>query len=282
MDDGEIPEWLRLTEVGDQRYSVVNHGDPETHRVVFGGQLLAQMIMAATACSDAKTVKTINTVFARAGRIDAATEIVVETIHAGRAFASHSVTAVQGDRLCARSLVLAHTVEDDLIHHQLDTDVPDPPAADDPTIVVGGLAFPGAEYSLRGVDVLDSAAPSRPARLDVWYRSPSTPADPAVTQAVLAWATDGFCIATAMLPHEGVGQDRAHVDISTGVVDHTLTFHRPFSLDDWVVLRHQSPFAGGGRSYGRADVFTADGTLVAGFVQDNMIRPMPQQSSGAL
>ena len=59
------------------------------------------------------------------------------------------------------------------------------------------------------------------------YRRPDLPADRAVNQAALAWATDGFLIGTAMLPHEGVGQDRAHVDLSTGVIDHTLTFHRP-------------------------------------------------------
>ena len=43
-------------------------------------------------------------------------------------------------------------------------------------------------------------------------------------KAVLAWATDGFLIGTAMRPHDGIGQNRAHVDLSTGVLDHTLTF----------------------------------------------------------
>jgi acyl-CoA thioesterase len=39
-------------------------------------------------------------------------------------------------------------------------------------------------------------------------------------------------------------------------------------------LRHRSPYAGGGRSYGSADVFGASGDIVASFVQDAMIRPM--------
>ena len=76
-----------------------------------------------------------------------------------------------------------------------------------------------------------------------------------------------------MRPHAGVGQAQAHVTLSTGVVSHTLTFHEPFAAADWLLLSHHSPYAGRGRSYGRADVFRADGALVASYVQDAMIRP---------
>ncbi len=273
----DVPQVLELDQVGEGRYQAENHGDAEVHNVVFGGQLLAQMIMAATRQSPDMSVKTINAIFARAGRVDGETEIEVETIHAGRAFASHTVTVHQGDRLCSRALVLAHVDQDDLISHQPAMPSIPPPADDDPAIVTGFLAFPGAEYLINdGVDVNDSSLPARPAELDVWMRSRATPDDRTVAQAVLAWATDGFLIGTAMLPHEGVGQDRAHRDLSTGVLDHTLTFHRPFSLADWVLMRHESPFAGGGRTHGRCLVFDSDGALVASYVQDNMIRPMPE------
>jgi acyl-CoA thioesterase len=69
-----------------------------------------------------------------------------------------------------------------------------------------------------------------------------------------------------------VGLGLAHRTLSTGVISHTLTFHEPFSAADWLLLSHHSPYAGGGRSYGRADAFRADGQLVASFVQDAMIR----------
>lgn len=273
---GNLPDVLRLDELGPDRYGVDNHGDPSVHDVVFGGQLLAQMIMAAARHSPGKTVRSVHAIFARAGRISADTELDVDTLHAGRSFASHTLTVRQGDRRCCRALVLSHEREDDLIAHQPERPDLTPPADDDPAIVTGGLAFPGAEYRVHGdVDVADSSLPARPAHLDLWYRSRHTPDDPTVAQAVLAWVTDGFLIGTAMLPHEGVGQDRAHRDLSTGVVDHTLTFHRPFSLSDWALIRHESPVAGGGRSHGRALVFDRSGDLVASVVQDAMIRPMP-------
>jgi acyl-CoA thioesterase len=75
-----------------------------------------------------------------------------------------------------------------------------------------------------------------------------------------------------MRPHPGAGQALAHVSISTTVITQTLTFHDPFYAGDWLLLAQRSPHAGSGRSFGRADVFSADGHLVASFSQENMIR----------
>jgi acyl-CoA thioesterase len=39
-----------------------------------------------------------------------------------------------------------------------------------------------------------------------------------------------------------------------------------------MLLSHESPMAGLGRSYGRAHVYAESGELVASYVQENMIR----------
>ena len=275
IDPAALPPILRLEPVGTARYRASNEGDPATNNVVFGGQLLAQMIMAAAAHSDGKTVKTISAIFARAARADADTEISVDTFHSGRAFASHTVSVWQGDRLCARASVLTHAQEADVIAHQQDRPTATPPSAG--RAASDHAVFPGAEYVIAdNVDLVDSAGPTGPAELSVWYRSQHTPDDPIVNQAVLAWGTDGFLIGTAMRPHPGVAYDRAHVDLSTGVISHTLTFHRAFSMHDWLLMSHEAPFAGGGRSYGRCHIHDATGTLVASYVQDSIIREMPK------
>ncbi len=80
--------------------------------------------------------------------------------------------------------------------------------------------------------------------------------NPALAQALLAYGTDGFLIGTAMLPHAGIGQNMAHRNIGTGVVSHTLTFHEPVPFGEWLLLAHESPYAGRGASYGTAQVFT--------------------------
>lgn len=271
---------LRVEPAGPGRFRVRNEGDPTVRDVVFGGQLLGQAIMAASASFPGKAVRTLHTIFARAARVSAATELAVEPIHDGRSFASANVTAWQGDRLCARSLVLLDAPDPDLIRHA----APAPRAEGPEQAVDAGpspLVFPGAELRIvGGVDTWSPDAPVGPPELFAWVRYAGAPGDVAPNQAILAWGTDGFLIGTAMRPHAGIGQADAHKTLSTGVVGHTLTFHEPFTMRDWLLIAHESPHAGAGRSYGRAHVFTRDGRLVASFVQDNMIRAMssPKQT----
>ncbi|PAK25680.1 acyl-CoA thioesterase II [Streptomyces sp. alain-838] len=266
---------LRLKEVGADRY-VADNIDTG-HFVVFGGQLLAQSIAAARVGQDGKWVKTLHTVFARAASPDRPVEITVERLHGGRWLASSTVTVSQGARLCTRSMVLLGADEPDFIRH---ADRPRAPAG--PLAAVSRRPQPDGGWELRVADGADFDDPEAvgPPRLDVWTRFAGAPDDRTTAQALLAYATDGFLIGTAMRPHRGVGQALAHRTVSTGVLSHTLTFHEPFSAADWLLLAHHSPYAGRGRAYGRADVFEENGRLVASFVQDSMVRAMRGDRGG--
>ena len=240
--------------------------------VVFGGQLLAQSVIAGAQVDLSKEVKSIHTVFARGASTAAPLEFDVDVMQTGRAFASAAVTVRQADRICTRSIVLLSAPDPDLIRHQDAM-----PEVGDPLDALASTHGSGfwEVRTVGGVDIADPDAVG-PAELDVWTRFPDAPADPLTNQALLAFATDGFLIGTAMRPHAGVGQSMAHLSISTSVISHTLTFHEPVVASDWLLLSHESPAAGRGRSYGRAHVFGADGTLVASFVQENMIRDFPE------
>jgi acyl-CoA thioesterase len=271
---------LALEQADPTRYRVADHVAPSPG-VVFGGQLLAQSLVAAQTTQTGPTgpadklVKTIHTVFARAASTSAPIELLVEPAHGGRTFASSTVTVTQDDRLCTRSLVLLSAEEPDLIRHaDAAPDVAGPESATP-------LSHGGDDWEIRVVGNVDVSDPASvgPPDLDVWSRFPNAPDDPATGQALLGYASDGFLIGTAMRPHEGVGQAHAHVTLSTGVVSHTLTFHEPFSAREWLLLSHHATYAGHGRCYGRANVFDAAGVLVASFVQDGMIRPLEQSGT---
>lgn len=257
---------LRLEPVGDDRYRAGNLASE--HNVVFGGQLLAQSVMAGLAGQDGKAVKTIHTVFARAAMPDAPLDVAVERMHGGRSVASSTVTISQGEQICTRSLVLLSAAEEDVIRH---ADKPRSPSS--PSDVAKTVRAVGAwEVGIvGGVDVNDPDAVGPP-ELDVWVRFAGAPADPATDQALVAYSTDGFLIGTAMRPHAGVGQSQAHVTLSTGVLSHTLTYHEPCPAAQWHLLQQWSSYAGHGRTYGRGDIFREDGQLAASFVQDAMIR----------
>jgi acyl-CoA thioesterase len=264
---------IDLDEAGAGRFTAGSLD--EGHGVVFGGQLLAQALVAAAAAMPDKQVKSLHTVFARGAAIGTPLDLDVEVLHQGRALGSASITVRQGDRLCTRSTALLHTPDPDLIRHQ-----PDAPDGGDPTSL--NRAATADWWDVRVVDGVDIADPDLvgPAELGVWTRFPDAPADPTTSQALLAYASDGFLIGTAMRPHAGVGQSMAHVSISTTVLSHTLTFHEPLDASRWLLLWHDAPYTGRGRGYGRANVFQ-DGNLVASYVQENMIRAFPEGQAPA-
>jgi acyl-CoA thioesterase-2 len=262
---------LDITPTGEGTYTA-SHLDTG-HAVVFGGQLLAQSIVAATRTVPDKELLPLHTVFARGGNFEEPLTITVETMQSGRAFASVSVTTSQSRGVCTRSTALLHAPDADRIRHA------------DPMPSVGGPDEWQARshepfWEMRIVDEVelsDPAAPTGPPELRVWARFPGVDADDLATnQAMLGYASDGFLIATAMRPHEGIGQAMAHVSVSTTVLTQTLTFHEPFAAADWLLLDQRSTYAGRGRSHGEANVFSQDGRLVASFSQDNMIRDMPE------
>ena len=258
---------LRLEQTGETRYrgpSVRSDIRP----VVFGGQLMGQMITAAATAQPGKTVRSIHVIFARAGTVKLPVDLDVDVMHAGRSLASVTVTARQEQRLISRGMLLLDAGEPDLIRHG--ATMPDVGSPD--MAVPLDWAEEGSE--VRVVDGVDLAATevTGPPELSVWTRFTAAPDDIAVNQALLSWYTDPFLIAASMRPHEGIGAGLAHQAISTGVLTHTLSFHEPVRATDWHLLAQRGTYAGGGRSYGRGEVFTQDGRLVASFVQDSMVR----------
>ena len=114
-----VPKVLELNRLADDRFAPHHpEDDPEGWNVVFSGQLLAQMIMAVDAVVEgALDVKSIQTIFSRAGTYDSPLELRTETTHGGRMFGSTTITAYQGDRLLSRGLALVSADEQDLVRH---------------------------------------------------------------------------------------------------------------------------------------------------------------------
>ena len=100
-------------------------------------------------------------------------------MHSGRAWASDTITAYQGERLLSRGLVLLNTVEPDLMRHSPTMpDVPGPDAATpNPSITV----FPGAEA--RMVDAPDAVGADGSPAMYFWTRTPESYDSVAANQA---------------------------------------------------------------------------------------------------
>jgi acyl-CoA thioesterase II len=192
----------------------------------------------------------------------------VDSMHAGRSWASDTVTAWQGDRLLSRALVLLNVDDPDLIRHQADfPSVPGPEEAE----ATEGLEYPGAE--LRVVDDPKATAPGGGPAMYFWTRYPDPVESVAANQAIVSWDSNGALIGLSMRPHTDVVDiSQAHRTISTGVIGHTINFHERIDASQWLLFALEGTYAGRGRIHGRGSVFTQAGKLVATFSQDSMVK----------
>jgi acyl-CoA thioesterase-2 len=141
-----------------------------------------------------------------------------------------------------------------------------------PVSPLPGAAFDVAldllPWETRCTTDLDAGAAGAPL-LELWLRVP--PVEPGLARAVVAYASDLTLIGTALRPFEGVSQRDAGRAFTSAVTSHTLWFHRPVP-PGWVLLRQEAPIAAGGRSFGRGDVLTEEGALVASYAQEALLR----------
>ena len=227
----DLPDLLQLTEIGERRYRVTQPSEsPEGRDVVFSGQLLAQMIMASDHAPAGPRTCGRFTPCSRAGTYSRPIELEVESLLAGRTWASDTVTATQAGKALSRASVLLNVVDEDLMRHE----PPMPPVPAPPTWAAPGQAFPApssgrcpAVHEVGGVPVEMA-----------WHRFERPLASQAANQAVLAWATCGNIIGLAMRPHrDRVRIEDAHASISTGVIAQTIHFVDRFDVSQWLLVR---------------------------------------------
>lgn len=246
------------------------------YRRVFGGQLLAQTVQALRASADGKALKSLTQLFPREGDVSLPVTYDVTPHHVGRTFASVGVRLTQADKLISIATASLHVPEAGLERPQSVPDVGKPADAQP-------VDIPMIPWEIRVVGDADLNSPSTwPAEFRMWMRaaelSSLTDDDSDWThQSLLAHATDLTIIGTALLPVEGLSQADTGTTFHSAVTSHTLWFHSPFRMTDWLLVDQVAPVLSGGRAFGRGDVWTADGRLVASFAQESMIRMLTAQ-----
>jgi acyl-CoA thioesterase-2 len=255
---------LALEEVEPGRYRGQNL--PIDYRRVFGGQILAQMIAAATAASPDKTVKSVSVLFPREGDTAQAMDYLVTKYQDGRTFGTTSVVAVQGEKTVATASVSMHIDEEGLDRQD---DAPGRGAPKDAVAEEVGM-IPWEVRVVDGVDLSDRAA--GPATYAFWTRTPAVDDRPVTSQALLAHATDLTVLGTALRPIEGLSQADTMQKFHSAVTGHTLWFHQPFRSDEWLLVDQVGPVVARGRAFGQGHVWAEDGRLVASFAQESMLR----------
>ena len=264
---------LQLETLGEDHYSAPNI--PMAYHRIFGGQLLAQSIAISTATAPEKRVKSIHVSFPREGDLRAPVDYRVQRVQDGRTFAGRFILGEQEGRVVVTASVSLHGEESGPVHQIPMPQVPAPEACPE----VSHEMIPWETRVVGGVDLDDRDV--GPPTYQMWMRSPPLPADPATHQALFAHATDLTLIGTSLRPLAGLGQADSPERIHTAVTTHTVWFHRPLTLDGWILLSQESPCTAGARGFGQGHAFNRSGELVASFAQESMVREVGQGGARA-
>ena len=239
---------------------------PIDYHRVFGGQLLAQAIVAATSTAEGKVPKSLHASFCREGDPSQPITYDVRAAHDGRAFATRGITAHQDERIISEMVVSLVKPAEAALEYGVPTAPPGPPE----TGAVDLVMVPFESRLADGVEFDSTSA--EVAELVIWMHGADLPDDETTQRAVLSYLTNPTLIGTAMRALDGISVNAAYATMQTAVTTHNLWFHRPLDLDGWFVLDQSVPIAAGGQAFGGGHVFDRSGALVASYAQESMIR----------
>ena len=281
-----VAELLAVLDLERLEADLFRGQNPDTvWRRVFGGQVVAQALVAATrTVPDDRPAHSLHAYFLLPGDPRTPITYEVERIRDGRSFTTRRVKAIQHGRPIFATTVSYQVVEEGYTHQPSMRDVPGPedlrdgrdlgaPGAPIPEAVAAYFARP-RPILLRPVDLRRYTDDHpREAAFSVWLRAGSRlPDDPALHQAVLAYASDMTLLDVSLIPH---GRSVFDPLVQAASLDHALWFHRPVRADAWLLYAQDSPAAGGARGFARGQIFDRAGHLVASVAQEGLIRPRP-------
>ncbi len=275
----ELVEVLDLERVGDDVWRGASERD--RHGRVYGGQAIAQALVAALRSTDGWPAHSLHAYFLRPGDPHEPIEYRVERVRDGRSFASRRIVALQRDLPILHMLASLQPPEPGPEHGLPMPDVPDPDTLPGPEELArehlrhapermrGWVAMPRA-IEVRYTAVPVSLGGHGEGRNAMWMRAPERVGDaPWLHQALLAYVSDLSFNDNAARPHVRPGE----LGLQMASVDHALWLHRPVRADDWLLFAQHSPHAAGARGFVRGEIFTRAGEHVASAAQECLLRP---------
>jgi acyl-CoA thioesterase II len=274
------------SDLGDSEADIfVGRSQPMPHGRVFGGQVLAQSIIAAGRTvedlddAEPRHIHSLHGYFLRPGDSSRPIRFAVERLRDGRSFSARRVHAIQYGKPILSMITSFQTQADGLDHQDSMPASPDPEQL--PTTAqeladfddaISGFWSTRQSIDLRHVEGAIYVAPGRQraAQQSVWLKAASRlPDDPLLHAAVLAYSSDYSLLEPVLRKH---GLAWADPRLRPASLDHAMWFHRPARADEWTLYTQASPSASGGRGLATGRMFAADGTLVASVAQEGMLR----------
>ncbi|WP_374472048.1 acyl-CoA thioesterase [Phenylobacterium sp.] len=265
--------------------------DKEQRQRIYGGQVIAQSLLAAYATVEGRICHSLHCYFIRPGDPTVPIIFEVDRSRDGGSFTTRRVIAVQHGQQIFNLAASFQTEEEGYEHQAGMPAAPDYEDVEDDNVVRRRLAGDPPPKDLDWIDRhqpiemrtvggrFDVADPDpREPNQQVWFRAKDPiGSDLSMHQVILAYASDMSLLGTAIRPH---GVSWRTPGFQSASLDHAMWFHRPTDFNEWHLYVQESPSASGGRGFNLGYIYRAsDGALVASCAQEGLMRmrrPKPQ------
>jgi len=253
-----------------------------TESRIFGGQVIAQSLLAAYETVEDRLCHSLHCYFIRPGDPTVPIIFEVDRSRDGKSFTTRRVVAIQHGRQIF-NLAASFQVPEKGFEHQSEMPAVGPPdglpeIADLEAELMRKLPedqrtpIRDRPIEMRFLDVRINEAPGQKMSptMRAWFRI-RVPLgdDPRMHQAALAYASDMALLSVSGRPHGlHFGMEGAQI----ASLDHAMWFHRPTNANEWHLYDMDSPSASAARGFNRGSIFRADGALAASCVQEGLIR----------
>jgi len=274
---------LNLTDTGARTSERIFTGPSEwmPGGRVFGGQVLAQSLVAAQRTIDSdRFVHSMHGYFLRPGDVTLPITFSVDSIHDGRSFSTRRTQAYQNGQPIL-SMIASFQEEEDGLEHQAEMPkhLPAPENLPSAAHVLGDTDHPVASFwaTQRAFDIRHVTTPiyfsvegEHVPHQAVWLRAiGDLPDDPGLHRAALAYASDYSILEPVMRAH---GVAWGTPGLKAASLDHAMWWHRSGRVDEWMLYVQESPNARGGRGLSFGRIYSRDGALLASVAQEGMVR----------
>ena len=277
-----LVELLEPTGIGENTF----RGETQDlgFRALFGGQVMAQSLSSAlkTLPEGEWHAHSFHVYFMLAGTVTDHLEFEVDRLRDGRSFCTRQVKAIQNGRAILTMICSFQQTEEGFEHQAAMPEVKGPDGIPSQVELarmfrdyfpekVRDIYTADKPIEMRVLDPVNIFAPTKknPVKY-LWMKADgSLPEDTDLHAKLLAYASDFNLLPTSLHPH---ARSYGQKGMQMASLDHSVWFHRPFRMDEWLLYAIDSPNAGGGRGFCRGQVFNQKGELVASVAQEGLIR----------
>ena len=251
------------------------------HGRVFGGQVLAQSLVAAMRTVDpARPIHSLHSYFLRPGDIQEEIKFEVEILRDGKSFSARRVKALQQDKPIFVLSASFQEAAQGLEHQEkMPEGLPDPETLPSASELLSAFDHPATNYwsKARPFDLRHVEEPIylKPAKQPasgqmIWFKAISKfDGDEKLQTAALAYASDYTILESVLRSH---GLSWAEPGLNTASLDHAMWFHKQPDVNDWMLYVQHSPAALSGRGLALGSIFSRGGELLATIAQEGMVR----------